>query len=93
MPVRPPDRPPPFTIIHALEFRLQRMQEKLFAINRQTSNLPLAKTTKDVRRLIRSPLISERDGHDTGRQMQGMCYYFSFYHPDRPIRIWQDTNT
>ena len=67
------NRPAPFTIIHALEFRLQRMQEKLFAINRQTSNLPPAKTTKDVRRHIRSPLISEIDRHDSGRQMQGMC--------------------
>ena len=68
------------------------MPENIFAINRQTSNLFLVKTT-DVRSSIRPPLIIERDRHDSCCQMQGMCLHISFYDPDRPIRIWHDANT
>jgi hypothetical protein len=35
----------------------------------------------------------QRIEYDSGCQMQSMWFYFSFYNSDRPIGIWQNSNT
>jgi hypothetical protein len=36
---------------------------------------------------------SQRNGYDSGSQMQRMQVHFPFYNSDRPIGIWQNSNT
>ena len=56
------------------------------------SNLSLAKTGI-VHSFIWFAAGSQRIEYDSGCQMQGMRFYFPLHDSDRPIGIWQNSNT